>query len=125
MTGKEESVPQLLSLTSGCERRCKENKTPVWFLSTPPFLLPEGASTESGWAQLSSAHTVLQMPKDSRGHEGPVNLSGRSFVKWPGNLLGFQKTLLSLKYPKKLKSLALISLGHKSSKRLYAKVHLI
>lgn len=122
---KKQSCPASLSLTPGSESGCKQDKTPVWLLSTPPFLPPEGVPTENKWAQLPSAHTVLVVPEDSGGHECGVNLSGRSIVKWQSNLLGFQKTLLSLAFPKQQKYLGLISLGHKSSKKLYTKIHLI
>lgn len=91
----------------------------------PSLPTEEGAPIENGRAQLPSAQMVLQVPEDSSGHEGSVNLSGRSFVQRQSNLLGFLKILLSLTCPKQQKSLGLISLGHNSSKRLYAKMHLI
>lgn len=63
MTGKEGNLLQVLIPTPGCERGCKQDKTPVWLLSTPPFLPPEDAPTESKWAQLLSAHRVLQIQR--------------------------------------------------------------
>lgn len=62
-------------------------------MSTPRFLPPEGVPTESKWAQLPSAHMVLQMPEDSSGHEGGVNLSGRFFVNDRATYWAFKKVL--------------------------------
>lgn len=47
----------------------------------PSLPTEEGAPIENGRAQLPSAQMVLQVPEDSSGHEGSVNLSGRSFVQ--------------------------------------------